>query len=131
MESVVRYSSHRSRVDESIENVYYPGRDVPLGSKMPTGIEITCRRSFGQFLITEQPSLMVGQTDVVRLRWGAPVFVPLSAGVRHQLIVQFPYMRRSCGVAEFAVELRDGEVQAFNYKTPFIVYSSGKITRTR
>ena len=116
---------------ESIDNVYYLGHDVLCGAKMPTGIEITCRRSFGQFLITEQPSLIVGQTEVVRLGWGAPVFVPLSAGVRHQLVVQFPYMRRPCGVAEFPVDLQDGEVQAFNYKTPFIVYSRGKITRTR
>ena len=98
---------------------------------MLTGIEITCRHRFGQFLITDQPALIVGQTDVIPLRWGAPVFVPLSAGVKHQLVVQFPYMRKPCGVAEFAVELGEGEVQRFDYKTPFIVYSNGEIVRRR
>jgi hypothetical protein len=75
--------------------------------------------------------MMVGQTEETHLRWGAPVFVPLAAGVRNQCIIQFPYMGRACGVGEFMVELRDGEIQAFNYKTPFIVYSRGKIVRTR
>jgi hypothetical protein len=98
---------------------------------MPTGIEITCRKRFGQFLITQQPSLVRGEADVILLRWKAPVFVPLPAGVRHQLVVQFPYMGRPCGVAEVAVDLRDGEVQKFNYTAPHIVYSSGKIARTR
>jgi len=98
---------------------------------MPTGIEITCRKRFGQFLITQQPSLVRGETDVIPLRWRVPVFVPLSAGVRHQLIVQFPYMGRPCGVADVTVELRDGEVQQFNYTAPHIVYSGGKVARTR
>ncbi len=101
------------------------------GYEMPTGVKITCRKRFGQFLITDQPSLVVGPTDVISLRWGTPVFVPLSAGLRHPLVVQFPYMRKPCGVAELAVELREGEVQAFDYKTPFVMYSSGQITRTK
>lgn len=116
---------------QPIETVNYRSGNVPRGSNIPTGIEITCHRGFGQFLITDQPSLIAAPTEVTRLRWGAPVFVQLSAGVKHQLVVQFPYMRKACGVAEFSVELREGEVQAFDYKTPFIVYSSGKITRTR
>jgi len=126
------YADQADYVKEgNIETINYRTADVLRAPRMPTGVEITCHRRFGQFLITNQPSLIAGSTNVTNLRWGGPVFVPLPAGVRHQLVVQFPYMRKACGVAEFSVELRDGEVQAFVYKAPHIVYSSGKIIKTR
>jgi hypothetical protein len=116
--------------EENVEAINYPGASELRASARPTGITITCHRRFGQFLITNQPSLIAGTTKVMSLRWGEPVFVPLPAGVTHQLVIQFLYIGTACGIAEFSAELQDGEIQAFVYRAPFIVYFSGRITKT-
>ncbi len=97
---------------------------------MATGIAVTCHRRFGQFLITEQPSLITASMQVAPLRWGGPTFVPMPHGPTSPLVIQFPYLGKACGVVQFAVDLRAGEVQSFEYKAPFIVYSTGTIYRT-
>lgn len=96
---------------------------------MPTGINIICKKVFGQMLITHKPVCLINNAEQKELAWNKETFIPLQPGIDYQITVQFPYLGKGCGTAKFVVKLQPDEVQTYRYKTPMVVTSNGKIKR--
>ena len=96
---------------------------------MPTGINIICKKVFGQMLITQKPYCLINNAEKKDLEWNKETFVPLQANMDYQISVQFPYLGKGCGPAKIVVNLQPDEVQTYRYKTPMVVTSDGKLKR--
>ena len=48
-----------------------------MGDKMPTGINIICKKVFGQMLITQKPYCLINNAEKKELEWNKETFVPL------------------------------------------------------
>ena len=96
---------------------------------MTTGINIYCKKVFGQFLITNNPYCLINNAQQMELQWNNNTFIPLQPNMDYQILVQFPYLGKGCGPASIIIKLQPEEVQNYEYKTPFFVTSKGKIKR--
>ena len=94
-----------------------------------TGISITSKKIFGQFLITSQPEIFVNEIFIKNLRWNKKVFVQLDPKIKHNIEISIPYMSGQSAQAFMNVILQEGEVMQFLYRTPVIIYSSGIIKK--
>jgi len=98
---------------------------------MQSGIKIKCKKKLGQFLLTEKPYCIINDVETIQLEWNKEVFIPLEPDVPYKITVQFPYMNKPCGSVSFVTRVKPNEVQVYEYKTPFLATSSGKIERKR
>jgi hypothetical protein len=98
---------------------------------MVSGINILCKRVFGQILITNKPYCLINNAEQRELDWNNETFIQLQPNIDCQISVQFPYLGKACGPAKLIVKLQPEEIQSYQYKTPFVVTSKGKITRLK
>jgi len=98
---------------------------------MESGIEIKCKKKFGQFLLTEEPQIIVNDNETIQLKWNKEFFISLQPNVPYKFTVQFPYslMNSICGAASFSTQVQPGEIQSYEYHTPFLATSPGSIKR--
>ena len=96
---------------------------------MDQGINLLCKKILGQFLLTEKPYCIINGIETKKLQWNRWNFIPLKPNMPYQITIQFPYMRKACGVATINVTVEPGEIQKYKYRTPFVVYSPGSIKR--
>lgn len=96
---------------------------------MECGVKIKCKKRFGQMLITGQPYALVDDDEKIEMKWKKEFFIPLEPNVQHKITVQFPYMTRKTGTATVYTQVKDDEIQVFEYKTPHVMTSGGSITR--
>lgn len=96
---------------------------------MSCGIKITCKKRFGQIMITGKPYALVDDGEKIEMRWKKETFIPLQPNVSHKISVQFPYLTRTAGTVLFDVQVKPDEVQVYEYKTPHVMTSGGSITR--
>jgi hypothetical protein len=110
---------------------HVPQQPLPQTGAPPmaeqTGIWITCKKQFGQFLIRKPPTIILNDTQAMELVWKQACFVPISPGVPTMITVQFHYMGKARGAASTTVQVSPGQVAMFSYKTPIIMYSAGKL----
>jgi hypothetical protein len=98
---------------------------------MTTGIYIICRKITGQWLLRNNPYCLINNFEVRELMWDHPNFIPLINDVPYVFSIQFRYLGGVCGTAGFSVVVRAGEVQTYEYETPFFAFSPGKIRRVQ
>jgi len=96
-----------------------------------SGIEIKCKKKFGQFLISEQPYAVINDVQTKKLAWGKEVFIPLQPDKQYKIAVQFPYMNKAVAVATSIIEVKSGEVQLWEYRTPLLMTSEGSLERKK
>jgi len=99
---------------------------------MPSGINITCKKIFGQLLIAEKPYCTINDAEKKQLEWGKETFIPLQPNVLIKITVQFPYSaypNRACGLATITTQLQPDEIQTYEYRTPVVAYHAGTIKR--
>jgi len=96
-----------------------------------TGINIICKKVFGQFLITEKPFCVVNNAEQKELQWDKETFISLQPNMDYQINVQFPYLGKGCCQAKFIIKLQPDEVQTYQYKTSMFVTSKGKIKKLK
>jgi len=99
---------------------------------MESGIKITCKKPWAQFMITEKPYCLINETQTKQLEWNKELFIPLQPNTPNKITIQFPYAEypsKPCGAASISVQLNPGETQIYEYKTPIVVYHSGNIKR--
>jgi hypothetical protein len=102
------------------------------GYRMQSGIKIICKKVLGQVLITEKPYCIINDTETKQLERSKESFIPLQPNLPYKITIQFPYSaypNNACGTASITTQLGPDEIQAYEYKTPFIVYHSGSIKR--
>lgn len=98
---------------------------------MQSGIKIKCKKKFGQFLLTEKPYCIINDIQTFQLDWNKDFFVPLQPNLPCKITIQIPYppLNRACGIVSFTTQVKEGEIQVYEYHTPFIVTSEGSIKR--
>jgi len=98
---------------------------------MPSGIKIKCKKKFGQFLLTERPYCIINDVETVQLSWDEEIFIPLQPNLPYKITIQIPYapMKNPVGITSIVTQVKHDEVQEYEYTTPFIATSSGKIKR--
>lgn len=97
---------------------------------MATGIRLTPRRRFGQFLITKPAGVEIGGAEVGQAPWRAATSFQTSPGTQ-EVTVYFAYMgKKRTGAASLAVEVRDGEEADLVYRSPWIVTNKGSLKRS-
>lgn len=93
-----------------------------------TGIRVTARRRFGQFLITKPAEVEIDGVAVGAARWGKPTFFPAAAG-RHRVTTFFRYLgRQRTGEASVDVDLVPDQAVDVLYRSPWIVTNKGSLT---
>lgn len=95
---------------------------------MESGIKIKCKKRFGQFLITAKPYAIINDVQK-ELEWDKELFIPLEPNVPYKITIQFRYMGTAAGVASISTEIKLGETQVYEYKTPHVMTSGGSIER--
>ena len=96
---------------------------------MECGINIKCKKRFGQFLATEKPYVIMNDTKTWKLAWNKEFFIPLQPNLPYKFTVQFPYLGNATGPASFVTQVGPNETQSYEYQTPFLMTSKGSIKR--
>ena len=96
---------------------------------MNSGVNILCKKLFGQFLLTNNPYCIINNIDVRELQWDHINFIPLMPNIPYSFLIQVNYMGGPMGGIGFSVFVQPGEIQNLEYKTPFTIFSPGKIRR--
>jgi hypothetical protein len=102
--------------------------DQHVHSPQSTGINVVCKKVFGQWLITDSPFCILNETEKKYLSWDV-TFIPLEPNKTYRIKIGFPYMKGETGVSTFAVNLKPGEIQYYVYRTPLWMWQKGKIKR--
>jgi hypothetical protein len=79
--------------------------DQHVHSLQMTGIDVVCKKIFGQWLITNKPFCIINGTEKKYLSWDVN-FIPLEPNRANQIKIGFPYFKSETGVATFEVYLR-------------------------
>lgn len=93
------------------------------------GITIECKKPFGQFLVTNQPYCIINGEQKKPLKWKERVSVPLQPNKTYQISVKYPYIGEECGVVNFKISVKEGEIKHLLYNAPKVVSSPGKIEK--
>ena len=96
---------------------------------MSTGVVIICKKRLGQWLLMSKPDCIINGLGVRKLFWETNNFIELEPNTPYHFTIEIEYMWGTIGNATFYVNLKPGETQVYEYKTPFTVFDSGKITR--
>ena len=94
-----------------------------------SGIRITARRRFMQFLITTPLTVEVDGEVVGTVKWGAAKTAEfcIAAG-DHRLTAYFPYLgRKRTGEASIGVRVPADAAVAVTYRSPFLVTQKGSL----
>lgn len=102
--------------------------DQHAHSPQSTGINVVCKKVFGQWLITDSPFCIINNIEKRYLSWDV-TFIPLESNKTYGIRIGFPYMRSETGVATFVVNLKPGEIQYYVYRTPLWMWQKGTIKR--
>jgi hypothetical protein len=94
-----------------------------------SGVNIICKKQFGQWLITNNPYCVINDLETRWLFWNRMSFIPLQPGVMYFFQIQFRYLGGNIGVARFSVMVQPGEVQVFEYQSPWVIGTGGTIRR--
>ena len=93
-----------------------------------TGLQVTARRRFGQFLIMSPATVEIDGAAAGEARWGKPAVFPTPPGP-HRLTVSFPYLgKKRVGAANLDVTVGPDQVVAVLYRSPWIIFNAGSIT---
>ena len=96
---------------------------------MMSGVNLICKKQFGQWLITNEPYCIINNLETRGLLWNQMIFTQLEPGVMYFFQIQFKYMGGPCGVARLSIMVQPGEVQIYEYRTPWVIGSGGEIRR--
>ncbi len=95
-----------------------------------TGVRLTARRRFAQFLITKPAEVEVDEVPAGQAGWGSgkPTFFETAPG-RHRVTVSFPYlgMSKRAGEATIEVDVPPGQEVALLYRSPWIMTNKGSL----
>lgn len=93
-----------------------------------TGVRLTARRRFGQFLITKPAEVAVDGASAGQARWGGgnPTFFETAPG-RHRVTVSFPYMGKQAGEATIDVDVNPDQEVALLYRSPWVATGPGSL----
>jgi hypothetical protein len=93
-----------------------------------SGIQLTARRRFGQFLITKPVAVEIDGASVGEARWGNPQFFGVSAG-SHQLTLSFRYLgKKRTGEASMTIEIAADQTVDVLYRSPWVLTNKGSLT---
>jgi hypothetical protein len=95
-----------------------------------SGVQVTTKRRFGQFLITNSPHVEIDGVPVGEARWRQPTRFSAAPG-RHHLAVFFRYLgRQRAGEASLDVDVGPDQTVEVLYRSPWIVTNKGSLTLT-
>lgn len=95
-----------------------------------SGVRVTAKRRFGQFLIMNAPHVEIDGVPVGEAPWGKPAHFGAAPG-RHHLTVFFRYLgRQRTGEASLDVDLPPDQTVEVLYRSPWIVTNKGSLTLT-
>jgi len=98
---------------------------APAGS---TGIEVTTGFFWLAFLYFFFKPTIVIDGVATKTTWGTQFF-GVAPG-RHHVHVFFRYFFMDAGKGDVDVDVAEGQVRKVNYRTPWFVFSKGKITQS-
>jgi len=106
-----------------------PGQQYP-GSAPPgtTGIEITTGFFWLAFLYYFFKPTIVVDGVPTKTTWGTQFF-GLQPG-RHHVHIFFRYLFMDAGKGDVDIDLMPGQIRRISYRTPWFVWSKGKITES-
>lgn len=95
---------------------------------MATGVRVSAKRRFGQFLVTKPADVSVDGMKVGTAPWrGEGTRFEVAPG-RHVVQASFRYLGRDCGPAQAQVDVADGQEVALLYRSPWVVTMKGSLT---
>lgn len=95
-------------------------------SAQPTGVSVTMRYIWFQFLFIIFPTMITINGLEHRCRWGE-TFFPLAPGA-YTVEVAFKYFWAvPLGRATSTIQVNPGQVVRLDYRTPWLVYFRGKM----
>lgn len=93
-----------------------------------SGLRVTARRRFGQFLITKSPRVEIDGVPVGEASWRGVTNFPAGEG-SHRLTVSFPYLGKPrCGEATTDVTVQPGQVLDVTYRPAWVIFNKGSLT---
>jgi len=103
-------------------------KEKNISSKNPTsGILLKCKKIFGQFLLTENPLCTINDEKTGELKWNTEFIISLEPETPYKITIRFPYLGSFCGTTSFCVKVKKGEIQKYEYTTPFFATNAGTI----
>jgi hypothetical protein len=94
---------------------------------MATGVRVSAKRRFGQFLITKPADVSVDGMKVGTAPWKGPGTLFELAPGRHVVQASFRYLGKDCGPAQAQVEVAEGQEVALLYRSPWVVTMKGTL----
>jgi len=94
---------------------------------MATGVRVSAKRRFGQFLVTKPADVSVDGLPVGTVRWRGDGVLFETAPGRHVVQAGFRYLGRQCGTTQIQVDVADGQEVALLYRSPWIVTMKGSL----
>ena len=93
-----------------------------------TGVQVTPRRRFGQFLITKPATVEIDGVAAGEAKWGRAQFFAADAGA-HDVTVCFRYLgKQRTGEATMKLDVAAGQTVDVLYRSPWIVTNKGSLT---
>jgi hypothetical protein len=93
-----------------------------------TGVRVSAKRRFGQFLITKPAEVSVDGLPVGTVPWRGDGVLFETAPGRHVVQVGFRYLGRQSGAAQAQVDVAEGQEVALLYRSPWVVTMKGTLT---
>ena len=94
---------------------------------MATGVRVSAKRRFGQFLITKPADVSVDGLPVGTVPWRGDGALFETEPGRHVVQVGFRYLGRQCGATQTQVDVAEGQEVALLYRSPWVVTMKGSL----
>jgi hypothetical protein len=93
-----------------------------------SGIRLTARRRFGQFLVTKPVAVEIDGAPAGEALWGRPQFFATNAA-SHQLTVTFHYLgKKRTGEATLNIDVVADQTVEVGYRSPWVLTNKGSLT---
>jgi hypothetical protein len=94
---------------------------------MTTGVRVSAKRRFGQFLVTKPADVSLDGMKVGTAPWrGAGALFEVAPG-RHVVQASFRYLGKDCGPAQTHVDVGEGQEVSLLYRSPWVVTMKGSL----
>ena len=94
---------------------------------MATGLRISAKRRFGQFLVTNGADVTVDGAPAGQVKWSGPGTSFETAPGHHTVAMSFRYLGRPCGAASLEVDVAPEQEVVLLYRSPWVVTGKGAL----
>ena len=95
---------------------------------MATGVRISAKRRFGQFLVTSPADVTLDGAPAGHVKWSGSGTSFDTAPGHHTVAMSFRYLGRACGAASLEVDVAPEQEVALLYRSPWVVTGKGTLT---